>query len=168
MVDEFNPESYERATKRPSNSSDDGPINTSDDIFESINSHVNVVGGRKEAEINRDEVSHDDCAGAVRNVPPGEKPNADPQPLRGEQMVQDAEGSKARLLAVPGNLEELLHSALLDDDYLSIGSHVDDMTQKHIVNNEYVDFAHLLPRDKLAVEEDHRMEMVNKGASPSG
>ena len=47
MVDEFNPESYERATKRLSNSSDDGLIDTSDDIFESINSHVNVVAGRK-------------------------------------------------------------------------------------------------------------------------
>ena len=28
---------------------------------------------------------------------------------------------------------------------------------------EYVDFAKLIPKDKITAEEDHRMEMINKG-----
>ena len=63
----------------------------------------------------------------------------------------------------PINLS-FLHSAFVDKEYLVMGSHVDEALVKCILNNEYIDFARLLPKDKLHVEEDglQRMELVNK------
>ena len=55
------------------------------------------------------------------------------------------------------------HSSLLDEDYLLVGNYIDELTRNKIGNGEYVDFAKLMPRDKLNLEEDHRMEIVNRG-----
>ena len=44
-----------------------------------------------------------------------------------------------------------------------MAAHLDQATHDKIINNEYVDFAKLLPKDKVLVEHDNRMEMVNKG-----
>ena len=85
---------------------------------------------------------------------------------RAAKMIQEAEASRARLVPTPGkygeNYDKFLHSAFVDEEYLVIGSHVDEITSKKIVNCEYVDFAKLLPRDRLSVDEDHRMELVNR------
>ena len=110
-------------------------------------------------------------------------PTIDPAVTHAEQMIRNAEASRAQILGTPGKdkqfpadlwnsegndtrnkleLNNFLHSAMVDEDYLAIGAHVDETLQKKIISNEYVDFARLLPRDRLAVEEDHRMEMVNK------
>ena len=43
-----------------------------------------------------------------------------------------------------------------------MGSHVEDSLCKKILNNEYVDFSQLLPRDRVNLEEDQRMELVNR------
>ena len=91
-----------------------------------------------------------------------------------EQMVQDAEMSKARIYDVKGNnlgqgltagkdLNIVFHSSLLDEDYLLVGSYVDEMTKQKIGNREYIDFSKLMPKDQMSIEEDHWMEMVNKG-----
>ena len=87
-------------------------------------------------------------------------------------MTREAEQAKATMLATPGkywlgplgsvDLCEHLHSAFVDQEYLVIGSHVDDVLVKKIVNHEYVDFARLLPRDKVGEVEDHRMELINR------
>ena len=50
--------------------------------------------------------------------------------------------------------------AKIDQDYLSVGSHVDQVTQEKIKRGEYVDFSKLLPKDKVVVEEDSRLELV--------
>ena len=60
-------------------------------------------------------------------------------------------------------MNNFLHSAMVDEDYLVIGAHVDESIQSKILANKYVDFARLLPCNCLSVEEDHRMEMINKG-----
>ena len=39
---------------------------------------------------------------------------------------------------------------------------MDDILVKKIINHEYVDFARLLPRDKVGEVEDHRMELINR------
>ena len=44
-----------------------------------------------------------------------------------------------------------------------LGSHLDEVTRKKIVNGEYMDFAKLMPKDQISLEEDNRMEMVSKG-----
>ena len=54
------------------------------------------------------------------------------------------------------------HPSIVDEDYLVVGNFIEDHIRQQILNGEYVDFARLLPRDRLAFEEDNRMEIVNK------
>ena len=58
---------------------------------------------------------------------------------------------------------ELVHSMMVDQNYLMVAAYVDENLRMKIVNGEYVDFARLLPHDRVTVEEDHRMELVNCG-----
>ena len=76
------------------------------------------------------------------------------------------------MFATPGNMalnwcqsSEAIKSAFVNENYLVIGAHIDALTQQKIVNHEYVDFAKLLPRNRIGKEEDHQMELVNKGGS---
>ena len=95
----------------------------------------------------------------------------------GEEMTRANERSKAKLLPPPGK-EQILTNfvqicecdrnvnkaaevaqsfqfiAEMDQDYLTVGNHVDKMTQEKIQNNKYVDFSKLIPKDKLLMEED--------------
>ena len=50
----------------------------------------------------------------------------------------------------------------MDEDYLVVGAHIDELTKAKIVKGEYVDFSKLLPRDRIATEEDGRMELIIK------
>ena len=52
--------------------------------------------------------------------------------------------------------------AEVDQDYLVVGNFVEDSVQQRIKRGEYIDFARLLPCDRLAFEEDNRMEIVNR------
>ena len=92
------------------------------------------------------------------------------EPNRSEKVIREAEQNKARMFATPGNVvlnwcqsSEAIKSASVDENYLVIGAHVDALTQQKIVNHKYVDFAKLLPRNRIGKEEDHRMELVNRG-----
>ena len=82
-------------------------------------------------------------------------------------MMRDGENKKVRIMEVPGKSSHMLttlphamsstyHSALVDEDYLLVGTHIDENTKQKVINGEYVDFAKLLPSDRL-VEDDHRM-----------
>ena len=94
---------------------------------------------------------------------------------KSEIMIHDAEKSKARIYDVPGRQHEInlrndispqtpiVHSALLDEDYLLVVNYVDETTRNKIGNGEYVDFAKLMPCDWINAEEDNRMEIVNHG-----
>ena len=57
------------------------------------------------------------------------------------------------------------HSTWVDEGYLVIGGHLEKGMIDRIVRHEYVNFARLIPRNRLQREEDHRMEIVNKGGS---
>ena len=50
----------------------------------------------------------------------------------------------------------------MDEDYLVVGSHVDEATRSKIKNSEYIDFSKLLPKDRVLAEEDGRMELIVK------
>ena len=54
------------------------------------------------------------------------------------------------------------NATLADENYLIVGNHVDECTHNKIENGEFVDFARLLPRDRVEFEEDNRMEIVNR------
>ena len=83
-----------------------------------------------------------------------------------ENLIKEAEASKARIMEVPGNRPtvnldfQFIHSALVDADYQLVAAHVDEGTQRKIENGEFVEFSKLLPRHK-SPEEDQRMQMVN-------
>ena len=98
--------------------------------------------------------------------------------VRASQMVRDAEKAKERLLKIPGennalnsesfkhdncNEGNLLHSVIVDEEYTAIASHVDNALRRRIILGEYVDLVRLLPKDKVQVEEEQRMEIVNRG-----
>ena len=83
------------------------------------------------------------------------------QPSRSEQMIRDTEKSRARIMDAPGN--ELIHSSMIDEGYIVVGSHVDDTVKSKIANGEYIDFSKLIPKDRVSIEEDTRMEMINRG-----
>ena len=73
--------------------------------------------------------------------------------------------NRAWMLATPGKSigeHQFFHSAYCDEEYLVIGSHLDENMCKKIINFEYVDFAKLLPRDKIAAEDNQRMQLINK------
>ena len=92
---------------------------------------------------------------------------------QGEKLIKEAEAVKARIFTTPGkqislsqgeegdaNINKQFHLVMVDEDYLLVASHVDHNTLTKIVNGEYVDFAHLLARDKVLQEEDQRLENV--------
>ena len=98
-----------------------------------------------------------------------------PQLSKAEEMVWDTENFRTRVVDVPGRLSPnnlwnlsqdrdkiVYHSALLDEDYLIVGNYVEEQLRRKIGNGEYVDFARLMPRDWVGIEDDHRMEMVNR------
>ena len=144
--------------KRISSSLEEEVVNTSDETIDDNNIQIaQILGPRnRESEDNQGDLS------------------------RAEQMVLEAKAVKAKMFPLPGktNLNindkdvtcpgldlsnEFVHSALVDEAYLTVGGHVDDNLKQKIWDNEYVDFAHLLPRDKVSKEEDHRMEFVFRG-----
>ena len=85
-----------------------------------------------------------------------------------QRMIKEAETTHSRMTATKGecelqpNLTGFLHSAFVDEEYMVIGSHIEDSICKKIINHEYVDFAKLLPRDRVGIEDDQRMELINQ------
>ena len=92
------------------------------------------------------------------------------------EMIRSAERSQARIFDVAGNTEkgvsasfegllqhELFHSVVVDEDYLVVGTHVDETTKHKIISGEYIDFARLILQNRVSAEDDHHMEMVNYG-----
>ena len=73
-------------------------------------------------------------------------------------MVRDVELVKARIYDVKGNDNvdsPLCNSFVMDDDYLIVGNHVDEIFRKRIPEGEYIDFSKLLVKDRIIAEEDH-------------
>ena len=90
-----------------------------------------------------------------------------------EDLIREAEKAKAKMYEVPGKKtcfmskdQAFIHSALVDQNYLTVAAHVNKAIKAKIQNFEYIDFAKLLPRDKIAEEEDDRLTWVNKGGYP--
>ena len=111
-----------------------------------------------------------DCAADVERCSSREsskQPN-EYVPSRGESMVREAEDAKLRIIATPGN-DELCkvktNAQVVEEHYMVVGAHLDASLKQKIANHEYVDFARLIPRDCIAQEDDHRMELVSRGGS---
>ena len=89
-----------------------------------------------------------------------------------ERLIRQAERGKAKMLNIPGNVMSsskdnvLLHSVLIDEGYLSVAGHIDESLKKRILQFEYIDFARLLPNDRVIQEDDNRLTLINKGGTP--
>ena len=90
-------------------------------------------------------------------VPPTPEENAD-------EMIRNAKRAKAKILPPKGkdDRENFMFIAQVDQDYVMVGTHLDETTKEKIVKGEYVDFSKLLPKDKVMLEEDGRMELAIK------
>ena len=76
------------------------------------------------------------------------RPETPPQLNRREQLMREGESNKVHIMEVPGNeIHVPLTTSVLDEDYLIVGNHVEEMLKKKIANGEYVDFAKLIPKD---------------------
>ena len=100
---------------------------------------------------------------------------------RADQIVKEATASKAAAYDVSGmDNAELINRGIsqirdgcqrmftcsnVDDDYLLVASHVEAITREKIMNNESIDFAKLIHKDKYNEDEGgyQKMQMVNKG-----
>ena len=158
--DEFN-----KSAHRNSSSSEDR-IDTSDELME-VDVNINeqfIADYRAEAEAARDRAR--------------EQTN---------EIIREAEASKARIFNPPGMLnnipnegqskykvneagragkvisEQALTAAVMDQNYTMVGNNLEPNLQEKIKKGEYVDFARLIPRDRVSTGEDHRMECINKG-----
>ena len=102
---------------------------------------------------------------------------------RADDIIRQAESSKAKMFDVPGmpfmqaaNVTPpeqdsqnntmpsggMLHSVMVDESYSMVASHVDPLIRARILEGEYVDFAKLLPKDKINWHDDNQMEMMFK------
>ena len=68
--------------------------------------------------------------------------------------------SKAKIFPSTGKPQAFEFIAKMDQDYFVVDSHLDQATQLKIIWGEYVDFSKLLPRDRLANEDDSCMELT--------
>ena len=60
------------------------------------------------------------------------------------------------------NQEAKGYSMLADDNYVIVGAHNDNSLKERILRSEYIDFARLLPKEKMSGNEG-RLELVNRG-----
>ena len=98
---------------------------------------------------------------------------------KADKIIRAAETSKARIFATPGkddNLASLCDdgtpfswhqrfnsaSAFIDEQFVTVGAHLDENIISKINSGEYVDFSKLLPRDRVLMEDDGRLELVIK------
>ena len=107
------------------------------------------------------------CSGYVPTprAPPREVPQATAAEQQAEVMIREAKAGKATIFPPKGKdfsyNPNVPVMALMDQDYLVVGNHVDEATQFKIIAGQYVDFSKLLPKDKLFSDDD-KLELVIK------
>ena len=55
----------------------------------------------------------------------------------------------------------------MDEKYALVGNHVEMSLKRKIQEGDYVNFARLIPRDKVIAQQDERIELVNVNGKPS-
>ena len=165
---------------RNSTSSEEDQFNSSDELAKVVkggrdlnNCYIDFAG----QELNRGEkrarsVEADQVRpGTSRNHQRGELPPT-PREIAEERarvMVKRVEKAKAQIYDVPGkanvfSMSDMFHSVIVDEKYSLVGGHVD--TRKRIVTGEFIDFSRLLPRDRVLMQQDNRLELYNNNGQP--
>ena len=93
-----------------------------------------------------------------------------------DQIIREAEAARAQMYRAPGNeLDQLVgnsgglvmaphpqSSTVVDENYIVVGGNIDLAIQEKIKKGEYMDFTHLLPRERPEGD-DNRLELVYRG-----
>ena len=59
---------------------------------------------------------------------------------------------------------DLFHSVIVNEGYSVVGRHLEPALKKRIIDGKFVDFARLLPRDRVLSQQDNQLEMfINNG-----
>ena len=163
---------------RESTSSEDKMIDTSDEMLE-LDCDKFIADCREEAE--RRSAEH-----PSQHAPP---PKEQRKEYPGERLIRETEMGRVRMYKStgkefhnsnqmeveclqleqggnPASLARLGHTSAMDEEYLVIGSHIDSALQQKIINFEYIDFAKLIPKDRITKMEDQRFELIVKGGLP--
>ena len=106
---------------------------------------------------------------------------------RAMDAICAAENSKARIYEISGRspggnerelphpsgadgMEDLskgfAHSMLVDETFMFVAGHIDASTKAKIAKGEYVRFSKLIAKDKVEIEEDSQIEIINKDGKP--
>ena len=97
-------------------------------------------------------------------------------------MIREAEASKAHIYEISGNTPKLnigiqpqwqtvgdgereieqlshrlTHSMLVDEQFMMVVAHIDDLTKAKIQKDQYVKFSKLLAKDQIDGEDEQRM-----------
>ena len=148
---------------RDSSLSDD-PIDTSDETVDPDTfSHLVISDQSPEDGQDRPQGRRD------RRTPPVVRPGPN------DLMICEAEAAKARMIPTSGNpyildtgagqvTRPTDHLSMhVDEQYRLMGTHIDQSLKAKILNFEYVDFARLIPKDRITKEDNHCVELVSKG-----
>ena len=84
---------------------------------------------------------------------------------RATQRNRDADKGKAKIFDVPGKVDNTDCISTMDQDFMILAAHIDDVLTKKIMLGEYVNFSKLIQKDRISLEEDNRLELVNKGGN---
>ena len=91
------------------------------------------------------------------------EPNSFVSPQRGnvndEQMQYFQANENGNMCFEPS---QFVRTALMDEDYLIVAAHVDGNLERRIRDGEFVDFARLIPRDRVQMQQDNRLELVQR------
>ena len=179
-------------SKRDSSSSEEMPFNSSDEIVpmevdeveanklwdnELIANFISDVRDRQQTGQDKGQFVIDDQQPSTSRGVNHNRASGFSLQERADQMVREAECSKARIHETTGKEWELnkwfqapctdidlsnefVHSAMVDESYHLVGSHVDEVTQERIISSEYVDFSRLVPKDRILTADDHRYVML--------
>ena len=62
---------------------------------------------------------------------------------------------------------QFMRTAIMDEDYLIVAAHVDETLESRVCNGDYVDFSRLIPRDRVQMEQDNRIELLTQNGQLS-
>ena len=144
--------------KTHESTSSEEPIDTSDELRE-VDCEKFIADCQEQA--RRDSASR---------VKAQEQPQM--QEFPGDRMIKEVKNARARVFMSKGkddvnivSRQNLSYSAM-DEEYLVIDGHADSALQQKIIDFEYIDFARLIPKDRIArIEEYQCFELVVKGNS---
>ena len=164
---------------------DDVPVVMTQGIVGSVDNNLDhhidrlIVGERKKVENDQRQAANEPMPSTSRGVT-----GRDPTPEdRAQEVVRQAELAKGKNFPTPGETDpsnlvhfqndqqqynvdvcnSYVHSAMVDEHYQLVGSHVDPTVREKISKGDYVDFGKLIPRDRLQSEEEDAYRLIFKG-----